>query len=143
LKRDWYIQGRLPNELKMHQIETIEAANNYLRNNYLPRHNNEFMCSPEDNNSSYIAYIGQPLNDILCIKSERIVAKDNTVSYNNIILQIPKSQHRHHFVKAEVTINHYPDDSLAIFHGHLCLARYNKEGIIIKQKQEDKMIEAA
>ncbi|MDR3424504.1 MAG: hypothetical protein P4M13_05425, partial [Alphaproteobacteria bacterium] len=32
------------------------------------------------------------------------------------------------YVKAEVTICHYPDDTLAIFHGHQCLARFSSNG---------------
>jgi len=137
------MQGRLPNELKTKEVTTIETANDYLRNTYLTRHNKEFMCKAEDENTAYIPYIGQPLKDILCIKSERKVGKDNTVSYNTIILQIPKSEHRHHFVDAVVTVNHYPDDRMALFYGHLCLASYEADGKIMTQKQEDKIMKTA
>ena len=57
------------------------------------------------------------------------MAKDNTVSYQGKILQIQASTHRHHYVKAEVTVCHYTDDALAIFHGHQCLARFGKDGL--------------
>jgi len=123
------LQGRLPAELKLHGITTMDAANTYLRKTYLPRHNNEFTVTPKDMKSAFIPYIGRPLADILCIQEERVVAKDNTIRYNGNILQIPVSAHRHHFVKADVTVCHYPSDDLAIFHGHLCLGRFDKNGL--------------
>ncbi len=122
------LQGRLPAELALHNITTMDAANAYLRDVYLPRHNKQFTVAAADTETAYIPYVGRPLADILCLQEERIVAKDNTVSYQGKILQIPASSHRHHYVKAEVTVCHYPDDALAIFHGHQCLARFDKHG---------------
>lgn len=122
------LQGRLPAELKLHGITDMAAANEYLRNTYVPRHNKEFTVAPEDKESAFITYAGKSLADVLCIQEERVVCKDNTVSYLGKTLQIPASQHRHHYVNAEVTVCHYPGDDLAIFHGHMCLARFDKNG---------------
>lgn len=123
------LQGRLPAELALHGITTIDAANAYLRDIYLPRHNQEFTVPAADPEPAFIPYVGPPLADILCLQDERVVGKDNTVSYQGKILQIPASAHRHHYVKAEVTVCHYPDGALAIFHGHRCLARFDKAGL--------------
>lgn len=125
------LQGRLPAELALHGITTMEAANTYLREIYLPRHNREFTVPAADLEPAFIPYVGLPLADILCLQEDRVVAKDNTVSYQGKILQIPASVHRHHYVKAAVTVCHYPDDCLAIFHGHRCLARFGKDGLPI------------
>ena len=123
------LQGRLPAELALHSITTMDAANTYLRETYQARHNKEFTVEAEDMEPAFIPYAGLPLADILCLQEERVVNKDNTVSYQGKILQIQASAHRHHYVKAEVTICHYPDDALAIFHGHQCLARFGKDGL--------------
>jgi len=123
------LQGRLPAELALHGITTMAAANTYLREIYLPRHNDQFMVEAEETPTSFIPYVGLPLADILCLQEERIVAKDNTISYQGKILQIQASTHRHHYVKAEVMVCHYPDDALAIFHGHQCLARFDRTGL--------------
>ena len=125
------LQGRLPAEFALHKITTMEAANAYLRDVYLKRHNKQFTVAPTDNETAFIPYVGLPLVDILCLQEERVVAKDNTVSYQGKILQIPASAHRHHFVKATVTVCQYQDNSLAIFHGHQCLARFDKNGLSI------------
>jgi hypothetical protein len=57
-----------------------------------------------------------------------VVARDNTVSFGGLKLQLPESPLRHHFVKARVRVHQYPDGALAVFHGLRCLARYNAGG---------------
>jgi hypothetical protein len=43
-------------------------------------------------------------------------------------LQIPPSPHRYHYVKTHVRVHHYPDDSMAIFHGPREIWRYHAGG---------------
>jgi hypothetical protein len=71
------------------------------------------------------------LAETLCVQEERVVARDNTVSFGRLKLQLPESPLRHHFVKARVRVHHYPDGALAVFHGPRCLARYNAAGELI------------
>ena len=42
------LQGRLPKEIELAGITTMEAANDFLKNVYLPRHNEQFSVKPED-----------------------------------------------------------------------------------------------
>jgi hypothetical protein len=44
--------------------------------------------------------------------------------FGNRRLQLPASQARAHYVKANVKVRQYPDGSLAVFHGPRRLARY-------------------
>ena len=59
--------------------------------------------------------------------NRRQVGNDNTVRYDNLILQIPADRQRHHYAKAEVRVHEYPDGQLAVFHGPRCLARYKAD----------------
>jgi len=68
------------------------------------------------------------LAEILCSEVERVVARDNTVAFAGRRLQLPPSPLRAHYVKARVKVRHYPDGTLAIFHGPRQLARYDAEG---------------
>ena len=68
------------------------------------------------------------LADILCVQQHRVVARDNTVSYEGRWLQLPQSPARPHYVKANVRVHEYPDGTLAVFHGPRRLARYTAEG---------------
>ena len=68
------------------------------------------------------------IDDILCRRTDRTVARDNTVRYERRVLQIPATPARHHYVKARVRVHEYPDGTLALFHGPRCLARYTANG---------------
>lgn len=122
------LQGRLPQELRIAGISTMEAANRWLAEVFLPRFNARFAVSAAEPGSAFVAYVGRPLEDILCIQEERQVGRDNTVRYNGMVLQIPEQTHRHHFVKATVRVHAYADGTLAIFHGPRKLARYRADG---------------
>ena len=122
------LQGRLPKEIELAGITTMEAANDFLKNVYLPRHNEQFSVKPEDATPAYTKWIGLDLNEICCIQDARIVKKDNTVSYEGIVLQISPNPIRYHFVKTEVEVRDYLDGSLALFYGHQCLGRYDRSG---------------
>ena len=123
------LQDRLVSELKLAGITTMAAANHYLQT-YLPRHHERFRVKPESEQSAYLPVAGFEVGNVLCIQEERVVASDNTVSYGGRKLQIPPSPYRHHFVKAQVRVHHYPDDSLALFHGPREIGRYHAEGSI-------------
>lgn len=125
------LQKRLPQELRLAGVTTMEAANRFLRENFLPAHNARFAVMPEDTGSAFTPWIGHDLHDILCIQEERTVANDNTVHYKGKILQIPQDKHRYHYVKAKVRIHEYTDGSLAIHHGPRCLARYDATGALM------------
>jgi transposase len=42
------LQSRLPQELSLHGITTLEAANKYLKDVYLPRHNKQFTVEAKE-----------------------------------------------------------------------------------------------
>ena len=121
------LQTRLPQELRLAGITEMAEANRFLKEVYLPLHNARFQVTPEAQGSAFVPF-GGALDDILCIQEERTVSNDNTVRYRGLSLQIPTDRHRHHHVKARVTVHEYPDGTLAIFHGPRCLARYRATG---------------
>jgi transposase len=122
------LQDRLPKELRLAGITTIEAANRFIAEVYLPQHNARFASTPAEAGSAFLADPAGAWRDALCIQEERVVGNDNTVRYRNLVLQLPASPSRPHFVKARVRVHHYPDDTLAIFHGPLRLARFASNG---------------
>jgi transposase len=129
------LQGRLPKELALAGINEIEAANRFMRDVYLPAHNARFAKPPEIEESAFVA-LADPaaLAEILCVEEERIVARDNTVAYEKLQLQLPESRVRAHYVKARVKVHEYPDGTLAVFHGPRLLARYDAAGEALNDK---------
>jgi transposase len=124
------LQNRLPKELALHGITTLEGANQYLREVYLPRHNQQFTVQSTEEKTAYIPWIGSDLNEVLCYQEERVVQNDNTVSYKTLRLQIPQDDLRHHYVRTTVQVRHYLDGSLGLFFGNRCLGRYDAQGNI-------------
>ena len=127
------LQDRLPKELKLAGISSIEAADRFIREVYLPDHNSRFAKPPEIAESAFVAADPALLNEILCVEEERVVARDNTIAYGGLRLQLPESRVRAHYVKARVKVRHYPDGTLAIFHGPRRLAQYDAGGRLIEQ----------
>ena len=119
------LQKRLPQELELAGITDMAAANRFLKEDFLPAHNARFARPAEDTGSAFVPFAGN-LADILCVQEDRVVGNDNTVRYKNLSLQIPAGRHRHHYVKAKVSVHEYPDGDLAVFHGQRCLARSRK-----------------
>ena len=135
-------QDRLPKELALRGITTIEAANCYIMETYVPRHNKQFCVKPASDKSAFTPWIStMPLADVLCVQTDRAVQLDNTVRYNSFVLQIPKNEYRYSYAKTEVKVHEYLDHQLAIFYGPLCIGRYDADG---KLKDEtDKTTEAS
>lgn len=122
------LQGRLPKELELKGIRTIEEANRYLKEVYLPLHNQQFTVNAREEKSAYIPWAGGQLKEILCHQEERVVQNDNTVSYQGKRLQIGKDDLRHHYVKTTVQVREYLDGTLSLYYGPRCIGAYNKEG---------------
>ena len=122
------LQGRLPQELALAGITDMAEANAWLKVDFWPRFNATFAVQAPERGSAFVALMGIDLKEILCLQEPRTVRSDNCVTYQGRILQIPAHQHRCHFVKVKVRVHEYPDQTLAIFHGPRCLARYDQAG---------------
>lgn len=123
------LQNRLPKELELQQITTIEEANRYLKEVFLPRHNAQFSVAAKEEKTAWMPWLHSvDLKEILCHIEERTVQNDNTVLYRGLKLQIPGDHWRHHYVKSKVQIRHYLDQSIGVFYGPRPLATYNQKG---------------
>jgi hypothetical protein len=134
------LQGRLPKELKLAGISTIEDANEFLKNDFLPRFNKKFQFKALEEGSAFIPWSSQQhlnLNDILSLQEERTVKKDNTVSYKGKIFQIPKDNNRYSYAKTVVRMHEYIDGSIAIFYGPRKLIVFDANEVF---KTEDKKV---
>jgi transposase len=121
-------QERLPKELAMLGITTMDQANTYIRNVYMPAYNAEFAVPATVEGSAFVPWINGDIDDILCEQYERTVGKDNCVRFEGLVLQIPKDQYRCHYIKAKVRVHRYVNGQMAIFHGPRKLANYNAKG---------------
>ena len=129
------LQDRLVKELALAKIETVKAADAFMRDVFIPDYNARFAVKAEQEGSAFVAIPGIDLGEILCVQEERQVGNDNCVSFNRLKLQIPASPLRAHFVKARVKVRQYHDGTYAIFHGQRRLGRYDRKGAIEEERK--------
>ena len=130
------LQDRLPKELRLAGIETIEAANRWLRESYISEHNGAFAVEAEQTGSGFVPDPAGQWRRALCVHEERTVGNDNTVTWRNHALQLPPSPLRPHFVKAKVRLHEDPDGRVSIFLGPHHLADYDAAGAIAEPQQQ-------
>lgn len=130
------LQDRLPKELALAGITTVEAANRWLAETYIVDHNKRFAIAAEQEDSAFVADAAGAWREILCIQEDRTVGNDNTVKWQGLSLQLPPSRLRPHFVKATVRVHEYPDGQLAVFWGPHRLADYDVKGTIIQSERQ-------
>jgi transposase len=130
------LQDRLPKELALAGITTVEAANRWLREVYIADYNKRFAIAAEQEGSAFVADAMSASREILCIQEERRVGNDNTVKWQRLSLQLPPSRLRPHFVKMTVRVHEYPDGQLAVFWGPHRLADYDARGTIIQPERQ-------
>ena len=122
------LQGRLPKDLRLAAITTVEAANAWLKAHYIAKHNAAFAVHAEQEGTGFVADTHDAWREALCVVEERTVANDNTIAWNGRRLQLPESRLRPHFVKAVVRVHEYPDGTASVFLGPHRLATFKPDG---------------
>ena len=86
-------QDRLVKELRLAGISTIEAANRFLKDVYIPDHNARCAVEPANPTNAHRPLLpSHRLEEILSIRTERVVANDFTLRYQNQFFQITEGQ---------------------------------------------------
>lgn len=81
-------QGRLINELKLNNITTIDGANDYLINIFIPKFNAKFALDYKKFDSVYeTSPSAEKINYTLAILSPRKIDNGNSIKYKNVYYQ--------------------------------------------------------
>jgi transposase len=122
------IQGRLPQELRYHRITDYDAANRYLEAHFIADFNRRFTVKPLQPESAFVKLAGIDPELVLSSQHERVVRNDNTITFKNLIVQLPSSRQRIHFVRCPVTVHQFSNGTLGISYQGRLLARYDASG---------------
>jgi len=128
------LQDRLPKEMALAGITTMDQANRFLKR-YWPRFNRRFQVKAREDGSAFVPLNGVDLDNILCLQTERSVGKDNCLSYRGRKLQIPADAQRLQYVRSRVRVHEYLNGELAVFHGPRQLAAYTDKGVLITNRR--------
>jgi transposase len=129
-------QGRLPQELRLHAITTVDEANRFLREEYIGEFNRRFQVAPAQRGSAFVACPrSKELDLIFALQFERTVNRDNTVSFQNLALQIERVPWRGTLAGCNVLVHQHLDGTISLTHGPHRLGRYNPQGVALTATQ--------
>jgi len=107
-------QDRLVKELRLHNISTIAEANKFIVNTYIPAHNSHFAIKAAKAGDVHRPITTHNLDNIFCLKEERVIQNDFTVQYKNRILQLLAEQKAVIRPKESVLIFEHLNGSLSV-----------------------------
>jgi len=130
--RTW--QGRLPQELRKAGITTMEGANRFLNDHYIKVFNSKFSVSAAQPGTAFVPARRRDLDLVFSIQQERVVSNDNTVRYENRVLQIEKSKWRRTLAGCRVTVYEHLDGTLSVSYGPHVIGRYTQQGVVLEKR---------
>src|SRR5690349_21738084 len=121
-------QGRLPQELRLAGIGTVEAANRFLQEHYMAEFNAKFAVAAAEKGTAFRLPTRTDLDWIFTIQTERSVTKDNTFTLQNQIWQIDPTCWRHSLAGCTVTIHEHLDQTISVRYGPHVVGHYDRNG---------------
>jgi len=121
------MQGRLVPELRRAQVKSYEEANRYLQEVFIPKYNRYFGVPPTEGGTAFIPVVGANLDRIFALRHERTVNKDNTISIEGRVLQLPKIKGVSTLARRKVEIREHLNAKLEVLSGKRLLASFDSE----------------
>jgi transposase len=128
-------QGRLPQELRLRRITTLEAANRFLRDHYIGEFNRKFTVPAAEKGTAFRRCARRDLDWVFTLQTERVVGKDNTVAIADRWWQIEKCRWRHSLDGVTVTIHEHLDSAVSIRYGPHVVGRFDQTGRPLEKPQ--------
>jgi transposase len=116
-------QGRLPQELRLHGIHTLAEANGFLRQHHIAEFNRRFQVPAPQRGTAFVASRRKDLDLIFSLQFPRTVNQDNTVVFQNLVLQIERVSWRGTLAGCQVTVHQHLDGTLTLTYGPHRLGR--------------------
>lgn len=115
IERLWNtFQDRLVSELRLAKAKTLEQAQAVLER-YIPEHNRRFS-KPAKAEPAWRKVSSLQIERALCFKQQRTVAKDNTITFEATVLQIPKTSPFRSYANRRVEVHVLLDGALEVFY---------------------------
>jgi transposase len=121
-------QGRLPQELRLAGLTTMEGANAFLRERYIQEFNDKFSAPAAEKGTAFRRTGRSDLQWIFSVQTERVVAKDNTVAIGERRWQIDETRFRNTLAGSTVTIHEHLDETVSIRFGPHVVGRFDSKG---------------
>jgi len=131
-------QGRLPQELRLAGIETLAGANEFLSRRYIAAFNEKFMSKAAEKGTAFRRTSRSDLDWIFTVQTERVVAKDNTVTVGDLNWQLEKSRFRNSLAGGTVTVHQHLSGAVSIRYGPHVVGRFQEHAKPLLQKSKSR-----
>ena len=135
-------QNRLPQELRLRGMGTIDAANQFLRERYIAEFNRMFAQPAREKGTAFRKCDRKDLDQVFSIQTERIVAKDNTIAIRDRHWQLNRTPFRHTLADCRVTICEHLNGTVSVRWGPHVVGRFDVEGRPLEDKPGKRRSEA-
>lgn len=125
--RTW--RGRLSQELRLTAITTPQGANRFLRERYIAEFNQSFTVSATEEGTAFVPCTRTELERVFSIQHERVMARDNTVQFARLSLQIERQRWRSTLAGCRVMVYEHLDATLSLGYGAHLVGCYSAEGV--------------
>src|SRR5512140_3449565 len=126
IERLWNtFQDRLVSELRLAKAKTMEQAQAVLER-YIPEHNRRF-AKPAKAEPAWRKVSALQIERALCFKQQRTVAKDNTITFEGTVLQIPKTSPFRSYANRRVEVHVMLDGAVEIFYKTQKIAAFDSK----------------
>ena len=127
IERLWgSFQDRLVSELRLAKAKTAQQAQAVL-DRYLPVHNRRFAKPAPNTEPVWRKVSSRQIQQALCFKQQRTVAKDNTVTFDATIFQIPKLSPFRSYANRRIDVHVLLDGAVEIFYQTEKIARFDSK----------------
>ena len=124
-------QGRLPQELRLRGIRTLEAANAFLSDHYVAEFNRKFKVAAPQRGTAFLPCPRRNLDRVFSQQFERTVDRDNTVEFNGVVLQIEPVGWRATMAGCKVVVHQHLDTTLTLTVRTRRVGNYNAQGVLL------------
>ena len=123
-------QDRLVKELRQAGANNLKTANTVLKK-FLRKYNQRFMLKAKQEESAFVPWsASQCIDDLLVFRYARTVNNDNTIRFDNQILQLPPGKERSSYAKAKVSLHQNLNGMLAILYQDIQIASFKHKSNI-------------
>jgi transposase len=126
IERLWNtFQDRLVSELRLAKVKTIEQGAVVL-DRYVSEHNRKFS-KPAQAQPAWRKVSAVQIERALCFKQQRTVAKDNTVTFEGTVLQIPKTSSFRSYANKRIDVHVLLDGAVELFYKTVKIATFDSK----------------
>lgn len=127
IERLWgTFQDRLVSELRLAGANTRAQAQAVLER-YLPPHNRKFSKPAAQSLAAWRKVGSDRIEQALCFKQQRTVAKDNTVTFEGTVFQIPKKSPYHSYANKRIDVHVLLDGAVEFFYKKEKIAHFDSK----------------